>query len=257
MDISKRQNDIMSRAKKHGRVMVEDLAARFDVSVQTIRKDLNDLCARNLLVRTHGGAMISPSVANLSYAARRFLAADEKKAIGRAAAELVPNSASIFINIGTTTEEVAGALIDHQNLMVISNNLNVVMRLHDKRNIETVVVGGVVRYSDAAVVGEQAIDMIRQFRVDIAIIGISAIEADGHLFDYDYREIRVAQAIIENARQTILVADGSKFQRTAPVRLGHISQVHTFVTDQLTSDEFRTVCDTHGVRIVEVASSRG
>lgn len=251
MDISPRQHVIIVRAKKSGRVNVEELAAEFAVSVQTIRKDLNELCAKSLLVRTHGGATVSPSVENMSYAARRFMAVEAKQAIGKAAAALVPNSCSIFINIGTTTEAVASALSDHQHIMVITNNLNVAVQLYPRPNIETIVVGGVVRSSDGGVVGETALDMIRQFRVDFAIVGISAIDSDGHLFDFDYREVRAARAIIENARHAILVSDSSKFERTAPVRLGHISEIRTFITDRLDDEEFRAVCEKHDVRIVE------
>lgn len=251
MDIGQRHHLIITHAKKSGRVNVEELAAEFDVSVQTIRKDLNDLCAKSLLVRVHGGATVNPSVENMSYAARRFMAVEAKQAIADAAAALVPNSCSIFINIGTTTEAVATALTKHQHIMVITNNLNVAMQLYPRPTFETIVVGGVVRNSDGGVVGEAAIDMIRQFRVDLAIIGASAIDSDGHLFDYDYREIRVARAIIENARETILVSDSSKFQRTAPVRLGHISEIGTFVTDHVDDEDFRAVCEQNNVRIVE------
>jgi len=256
MDMSPRQHVIVARAKKSGRVNVEDLAGEFNVSVQTIRKDLNDLCAKSLLVRIHGGATISPSVENMAYAARRFMAVEAKQAIGKAAAALTPNSCSIFINIGTTTEAVAAALTHHQHIMVITNNLNVATLLYPRPNIETIVVGGVVRSSDGGVVGETAIDMIRQFRVDLAIIGVSAIDSDGHLYDYDYREVRAARAILENARHAILVSDGSKFERTAPVRLGHISEIRTFVTDRLADEEFRTVCEKHDVRIVEALSAQ-
>src|SRR5207237_2555443 len=105
--------------------MVEELARRVDVSAQTIRKDLNDLCERRSLTRVHGGAIIASGVENLSYEARRFVAAEEKRAIGRAAAELISNGSSLFINIGTTTEEVASALTTHEDLLVITNNRKV------------------------------------------------------------------------------------------------------------------------------------
>src|SRR5919107_2523963 len=122
--LTHRQSEILNIARAFGRVMVEDLARRFEVSAQTIRKDLNELCERRSLTRVHGGAIISSGVENLSYEARRFVAAEEKRAIGVAAAALIPNGSSLFINIGTTTEEVAGALRDHEDLLVITNNLN-------------------------------------------------------------------------------------------------------------------------------------
>ena len=103
--LTHRQNEILNIARAFGRVMVEDLARRFEVSAQTIRKDLNDLCDHRSLTRIHGGAIIASGVENLAYEARRFVAAEEKKAIGAAAAALIPNGCSLFINIGTTTED--------------------------------------------------------------------------------------------------------------------------------------------------------
>ena len=98
--------------------------------------------------------------------------------------------------------------------------------------IEVVIAGGVVRGSDGGIVGEAAVDFIRQFKVDYAVIGASAIDHDGALLDFDFREVKVAQAIIANARHVILVSDSTKFERTAPVRIGHLSQVDTFITDR-------------------------
>src|SRR6202161_272469 len=169
--------------------MVEDLARRFEVSAQTIRKDLNDLCDHRLLTRIHGGAIIASGVENLAYEARRFVAAEEKKAIGAAAAALIPNGCSLFINIGTTTEEVASALTSHEDLLVITNNLNVAMLLYRHPRIEVIVAGGAVRRADGAVIGSTAISLIGQFKVDYAIIGASAIDEEGALLDFDYREV--------------------------------------------------------------------
>ena len=215
--LTHRQSEILNIARAFGRVMVEDLARRFEVSAQTIRKDLNDLCDHRSLTRIHGGAIIASGVENLAYEARRFVAADEKKAIGAAAAALIPNGCSLFINIGTTTEEVASALTSHEDLLVITNNLNVAMLLYRHPRIEVIVAGGAVRRADGAVIGSTAISLIGQFKVDYAIIGASAIDEEGALLDFDYREVQAAQAIIANARSVMLVAD---FDKTAAQRPG-------------------------------------
>ncbi|KAB0682647.1 DeoR/GlpR family DNA-binding transcription regulator [Aureimonas leprariae] len=249
--LSERQSQIVELARTSGRVQVDDLAHRFSVSVQTIRKDLNDLCDGRLLSRVHGGAVVSFGVENVDYDARRLIAANEKAAIGRAVADLVPNGASLTINIGTTTEAVATALSRHQGLMVVTNNINVATTLRPFPEIEVVIAGGTVRRSDGGIVGEAAVDFIRQFRVDFAVIGVSAIDHDGTLLDYDYREVRVAQAIIANARHTILASDSSKFERTASVRIGNIREIDTFVTDRCPSPEFRRACTEGEVRLIE------
>ena len=257
MMFSARQAEIMALAKEQGRVLVDELAARFAVTPQTIRKDLNDLCDARALNRIHGGAVFPSGNENVKYEARRSMAATEKQAIGRAAADLIPDNSSLFINIGTTTEAVGDALVDHKELMVITNNINVANHLRIFPSIEVVIAGGVVRGSDGGIVGEAAVDFIRQFKVDFAVIGVSAIDEDGALLDFDFREVKVAQAIIANARHVILVSDASKFERTAPVRIGHISQVQTFITDHCPSDSIRTICAEQDVRIIETAPTNG
>ncbi|PTM96456.1 DeoR/GlpR family DNA-binding transcription regulator [Mycoplana dimorpha] len=254
MFLTGRQAEILELAKAEGRVLVEDLAARFSVTPQTIRKDLNDLCDSKALTRIHGGALFPSGNENVKYEARRSIAAAEKQAIGKAAAAMIPDNSSLFINIGTTTEAVSEALLDHRELMVITNNINVANRLRGFSSIEVVITGGVVRGTDGGIVGEAAVDFIRQFKVDYAVIGVSAIDHDGALLDFDYREVKVAQAIIANARHVILVSDSTKFERTAPVRIGHLSQVHTFITDACPLDNIRQICLDQDVRLVETST---
>ncbi|WP_048646250.1 DeoR/GlpR family DNA-binding transcription regulator [Nitratireductor soli] len=248
-----RHAEILSLAKEHGRVLVDDLAVHFDVTPQTIRRDLNELCDRRLLSRIHGGALLPSGIENMEYEARRKIAAGEKQAIGRAAARLIPDRASLFVNIGTTTEAVSDALLDHEGLMVITNNINVANRMRVYPSLEVIIAGGVVRGSDGGIVGEAAVDFIRQFKVDYAVIGVSAIDHDGALYDFDFREVKVAQAIIANARHVILVSDSTKFDRGAPVRIGHISQVDTFITDACPVRAVRDLCEEAGVRLIETA----
>jgi DeoR family glycerol-3-phosphate regulon repressor len=251
-----RQNTILEIARQSGRVLVDELADRFDVTPQTIRKDLNELCEKRLLTRIHGGAILSSGVENVGYEARRMIASEEKEAIALATAARIPDHASLFINIGTTTEAVARALLQHKGLMVITNNLNVASLMRAYPQIEVVIAGGVVRRSDGGVVGEAAVDFIRQFKVDFAVIGSSAVDADGALLDYDYREVRVAQAIIGNARHVVLVCDSTKFDRSAPVRIAHLSQVSTFITDRCPSEAVRRICADNAVELVETSAPK-
>lgn len=247
--LTTRQDDIMALARQHGRVDVEALALQFAVTPQTIRKDLNELCERKLLNRLHGGAAYPSGVSNYAYEARRLLAAEGKRRIGLRAAELIPDRSSLILNIGTTTEQVAMALRRHTGLMVVTNNINAANILREVPSAEVVIAGGVVRQADGGVVGEAAVDFIRQFRVDYAVIGASAIDADGTLLDFDFREVKVAQAIIETARKTILVADAMKFARTAPVRIGHLEQIDAFVTDVAPSPAIAAICAAAGVEL--------
>jgi len=246
----RRQAEILSLARETGRVGVDELAARFMVTPQTIRRDLTDLCQQRALTRVHGGAIVASGAQNLPYEARRLVSQPHKRLIGEAAARLIASNSSLFITIGTTTEEVARALGQHQGLLVITNNLHVAAELHRAAGIEVVVVGGTVRQADGGIVGAATVDMIGQFRVDIAVIGTSAIDADGTLLDFDLREVRVSRAIIGHARRLMLVADSSKFARSAPVQVAHLSEVDTLITDRLDAPAAE-LCRLHGVDVVE------
>jgi DeoR family transcriptional regulator, glycerol-3-phosphate regulon repressor len=249
LDLSPRQQQILVLARSTGNVGVDELAAHFDVTPQTIRKDLNELCDARHLTRTHGGAMLSSGVENVAYESRRQIAATEKQLIGRHAASLIPNNCSLFINIGTTTEEVARALIHHEGLLVITNNIHVATILSPVPKIEVIIVGGMVRKADGGIVGESAVDTIKQFKVDHAVMGVSAIDEEGALLDFDYREVRAAQAIIGNSRNVILVADNLKFVRSAPVRIGHMADVDVFVTDRAPPETVIELCRHKGVKL--------
>lgn len=247
--VTQRQSQIIEIARATGIVHVDSLAEHFLVTPQTIRRDLNFLCTNDYLRRTHGGAIFNDVDVNLGYQARRHIAATAKRRIGELAASLVAEGSSLFINIGTTTEKVAQFLKGKRDLMVITNNVNVVTILMGATGIELIVAGGVVRHSDSGIVGERASDFLSQFRVDYAIIGTSAIEADGTLCDYDYREVLAARAIIDHARSVILVADATKFERSAPIRIADISSVQHFVTDREPPSAFVEVCATRNVSI--------
>ncbi|MFK7942557.1 MAG: DeoR/GlpR family DNA-binding transcription regulator [Paracoccaceae bacterium] len=250
-----RHQEIIEIARNEGRVTVEELAERFDVTPQTIRRDLGELCAEGALSRVHGGAVLVSGRANIGYETRRGMAEDQKRAIGQICAQAIPNDCSLFINIGTTTEAVAEQLLDHRGLMAITNNLNVANILAQNPDCEVVVAGGLLRRSDGGLVGEATEDFFQRFKVDYAIIGASALDEDGALMDFDMREVRVAQSIIANARQTWLVADATKFARSAPVRIAGMGELDGFFTDTAPPDPVREICDRHGV-VLQVATEK-
>ena len=249
-ELTARQAEILQAARIEGRVGVDALALHFEVTPQTIRRDLKDLCARGLLSRVHGGAVPATSVSTVAYEDRRGVAAEEKRRIGAAAAVLIADNSSLFLNIGTTTEQVARALYDRRDLTVITNNINVVNILSGSSRKELILAGGIVRQSDGGIVGEAAVAFIRQFKVDCAVIGASALDEDGAILDFDLREVMVARAIVENARRVILVADHLKFDRTAPVRICPLSAIDLFVTDREPPTRFRKACAESETEIV-------
>ncbi len=239
MSSAQRRHAIVDLVRRQGFAAIEALAQQFQVTPQTIRRDINELCEQGALQRFHGGAGLPSSVENLAYPTRQVLCLEEKRRIAGLVARHVPHHASLFINIGTTNEEVARALLRHQGLSVVTNNLNVASILSGNPDLRVIVAGGLVRPRDRGIVGEATLDLIRQFKMDIGIIGISGIDGDGALLDFDYREVRVAQAIIENARKVWLAADHTKFGRNAMVRLGTIDQIDALFTDRPPPAPFR------------------
>ncbi len=244
-----RHAKIRDLVHSRGFVTIEALSQAFDVTPQTIRRDLNTLRTEGVIHRYHGGAGVSSSTENVAYTQRKVLCLKEKQQIAAMVAEKIPNNASLFINIGTTTEEIAKALCHHRRLKVITNNLNVASILSGNENFEVIVAGGLVRQRDGGIIGPLTIDFIQQFRVDFGIIGISGIDGDGTLLDFDYREVRVSRAIIDNSRRIFLATDHTKFGRNAMVRLGSIDEIDALFTDRPPPPALSEVLNAAGVAL--------
>jgi DeoR family transcriptional regulator, glycerol-3-phosphate regulon repressor len=240
--LSFRQSEILEIAKDQGRVVVEDLAQRFDVTLQTIRRDLSELADSGHLDRVHGGAVPRVGVANLGYDERRRMNAVAKTAIARACAAVITENSSMILNIGTTTEAVARELLGHRNITVITNNMNVANILAANPGCEVIVAGGALRRSDGGLVGELTTQFFEQFKVDYAVIGASALDQDGDLLDYDLAEVRVSKTIIRQARQRFVVCDQSKLHRTAPVRLASLGEMNAIFTDAALPEPLTARC---------------
>ena len=248
MNPNPRQTQLLELVQAQGSASIEFLAETFSVTLQTVRRDVQRLAEAGLLSRFHGGVRMPGSTTeNIAYRQRQALSLDGKTRIAKAIAAAVPHGCSLIMNIGTTMETVARELRQHRGLRVITNNLNVAQILSDNPDCEVIVTGGVVRGVDRGIVGEATVDFIRQFKVDIGLIGISGIEADGTMRDFDYREVKVAKAIIEHSRQVWLAADHTKFNRPAMVELAHLSLIDRLFTDEPPPDSFAQLLEHSGV----------
>ena len=151
---------------------------------------------------------------------------------------------------GTTTEQVAESLFNHKDLKVITNDINIVNILTQFDNAEIWLAGGKVRNIDSAVIGLNTAEFIKQFKVDFAVVGVSAIDNDGALMDFDYEDVQVSKAIFNHCRKLILVADNFKFDSTAPMLIGNISEVDILVTNFQPPGEIIKICNTNNIEIV-------
>jgi len=235
--LNDRQKSIIKWLETDGLVRVDHMVRRYEVTEQTIRRDLTLLANEQLVTRVHGAAKPVNSTENISYSDRQILNYAEKQRIADSIASHIPDNASLFINIGTTTETIAHALMQHSGLQIVTNNLHVATLMSQKADFRVIVTSGEVRASDGGIVGEATLDFIRQFKLDYGLIGISAIDNEGTLLDFDYREVKVAQSIIDHSRQVFLAADHSKFGRKAMVKLGSLSQADMLFTDKAPSSD--------------------
>ncbi|AQS92041.1 DeoR family transcriptional regulator [Gluconobacter albidus] len=246
---SPRQDQIVRLVRSQGYMANEEMAQHFSVAVQTIRRDVTHLAGLGLLCRHHGGATPVSTVENLDYDARQILNSSAKDAIGRYAAALISDRSSLFINIGTTTEAFARSLTSHRDLRIVTNNLHVASLVSGRADFHTIIAGGQLRPQDGAILGATAIDTLSSFRTEFGVIGISGIEEDGTLLDFDLEEIQCARTIIRNSRRVLLLADHTKFTRHPLGRVGDLRDIDDLITDRPVSESFQRLLEAAGVTL--------
>ena len=232
LTITERQREIADLVQSNGFTSVDALADRFEVTTQTIRRDLARLCEQGVLRRTHGGVEPPAPIGNLHYTRRQILNLPAKRAIADVVAGYVPNGASLAFSIGTTPEIVMQALTGHQALRIFTNNLHVALTASQTEDFGVTIAGGRLRNGDCDTLGSEIEQFFAGYKVDIGVFGVAGVDSDGTLLDFHEEEVAVRQAILANCRQAFLVLDATKFGRAAHVRGGHITDVGTVFCDQ-------------------------
>jgi DeoR family glycerol-3-phosphate regulon repressor len=248
--LTKRQDAVIRAVRESGFASIESMAERLGVSAQTIRREVIELSRRNLLERYHGGAGLPPGTDKLAYTNRRVRHADEKRRIAAAVARDIPDNSSVFMDIGTTVEAVCEALVGHRGLRIITNHIVVASIFCENTDFEIVLAGGMVRNRDRAVTGEATAEFLRDFRVQYGVFGIGAIDHDGQMLDYDYRDVQVSLVAMEIARQRFVVVDGSKFHGDAMIRFAHVSKIDALYTDAAPPADIAVHLNAGDVRVV-------
>lgn len=246
---NKRQTQILEIVREKGFASIEHLAVHFNVTQQTARRIVNQLCDQGLLRRIHGGVGLPVSNQNLAYESRQGLNFQAKQQIAHAVSNFIPEGASIMIGLGTTPEYVARALADRKNLRIITNNLNVASAFARNPDIEITIAGGTLRPLDRDIIGDAAVRFFSRFKTDIGIFGVGGIDEEGTLLDFYSGEVQARQAIVANCRTALLVADASKFGRSATVRGGTIDDCHHLFTDRSLPADFHRVADQYRDKI--------
>lgn len=227
-----RHKQIMDKLRKERIVRVEKLVGRFNVSAETIRRDLEKLEEEGLLQRVYGGAVLAGvSKVEPLYTVRAALNQQHKAAIGRCANKLVEENDTMIVDLGTTTLEFCKTLVGHRNLLIITNSLQIASVAVEFPGIQVVTLGGCLRARELAVSGSMAIRCLEQFHVNKAILGAGGIDLEHGLTDFHLEEAQVRRVMIEKAEKVIVLADHSKFGVTALAHILPLEKIDVLVTD--------------------------
>lgn len=244
-----RQDKLLQLVIDKGYCTVDELAELLEVSTQTIRRDIKKLSDERLIVRHHGGASSPSSTINLDYEIRKVSETDEKNAIAKRIAEVIPDNSTVFITIGTTTEVIASHLLKKNDLQVVTNSLRVANILHSNKSFDVLIPSGKIRASNGGVIGTEALDFISNFRFDYMITSAGSMDLDGTLLEYDLNETAVAQSVMNSARNVFVALDSTKFVPKGSIELGNIKDATIFFTDEEPPADIQEMLDSSKVKV--------
>ncbi|MGH2662358.1 MAG: DeoR/GlpR family DNA-binding transcription regulator [Actinomycetota bacterium] len=250
MYAEERREDIAVLVRKNGRADVTHLADRFEVTPETIRRDLTDLEQRSVLRRVHGGAIpIERFRAEPAIAEKATAMAEEKGRIASAALSFIPSRGTVMLDAGTTTLALAQVFPD-QELTVFTNGLPVGLELAARRNLQLYVIGGRVRGRTLAQVDDWALRQLADLRLDVAFVGTNGLTIERGLSTPDPAEASVKAAICRAAQQVVVLADRTKVGEEDAVRFAPLEQVDVLVTDKGLDPTYRRALEDAGVEVV-------
>jgi DeoR family transcriptional regulator of aga operon len=242
MLIDERRQHILSLVQKDGRVLVAELAQRLGISQITIRKDLEYLQSKGLVLRTHGGALLpqNGTLFDPSFPEKQDRNSDQKRRIARAAADMVEEGQCIILDSGTTTTLIAQALKRFLHLTVVTNAINIAAELTGT-DFEVILTGGTLRKNSFSLVGPLAEDLLAEMHADILFLGVDGFDVEGGVSTPNVLESRVNRAMVRSAKKVIVVCDATKFSRRSFSRIIPVAAIHHVITDRSAPD---SVCET-------------
>ena len=246
----KRQADILQAVRETGSASITELAARLDVSTETIRRNIKLLIEQGSVLRFHGGVMSPEQMEDPPFQRRMQLNRTGKRQVAALVLDMVRDGDSLILDNGTTTTYVAEALAARSNLVVVTNSAQIACRLASRNNNRVFMTGGELGGDDAAAFGRGSIEFLKQFEVRCALISVAGINARGELVDFHLFEAEFSRAAMAQAEETWVIADQSKFGREAPVKVCELGMVHKIVTDAPPPEDFAARCAALGVPVV-------
>lgn len=251
-DTSERRQKISTLVRERGSVQVAPLAQRFNVSMQTIRKDLRFLETRGVMERSYGGGIRADAVNVTTEPAlevKRSSHAGEKARIGKLAASLVSPGESIVLDSGTTTLQIARFLPDDGDITVLTNDIDILSVLAAKERLNVVMLGGMLRRRNRAFYGAQTVASLEDLRVDKLFLGVDGFDVECGITTHYEPEALLNRKMVEAAREVIAVTDASKFGRVCLHRIIAVEGIHALVTDRSIPDAVQSASDRFGFGI--------
>ena len=253
---SRRMIEILALLSDRESVSLVEFSDALGVSPATVRRDLADLDYQRLLRRTHGGATVIDSRAELPVALRDTQFLDAKRAIAAQAAMLIPPERhAVALSGGSTTAQVARTLSNHRDLTIITNSLTIATLVTSYPQLKVIMTGGSLRPQSLELVGILAENTFNAINVGTAILGTDGVTAAGGVTTHDETEARTNHAMVMHAQRTIVVADGSKIGRLAMARVAEIDQVHALVTDDTADPDALAEIERAGVTVYVVSTT--
>ncbi len=247
--LNDRQKHVLNQLNHAGEVKVQDLKERYDVTEMTIRRDLEKLEQLGLAKRTFGGAILASR--DKTFYQRSALMSEEKEQIGKYCVSLVQKNDSIFLDGGTTTLQIARFLPEDFPITVVTNAINIVQELAEKK-ISTIVVGGILVEETKSMVGPIAVETITRLAFDKVFLGTSGIHMEHGFSNSNMYEAEIKRMAIERSRESYVVSDHTKFGEKALFSFASFDQIRKIVTDQMPSFEYRSTLQKAGVDIMSV-----
>jgi len=252
-----RRRIILEELQQNKQVNTAKLNEHFGVSEVTLRKDLRYLENRNLLIRSRGGAMLPVKVSDdLSVRKRMVLNLEQKKSIAAAASLLIKEGDTIILDSGTTLMQLAKNLEKIKKLTIITNALDIVLKLSEFNNLKIIVPGGIFRKKSCSLVGVNAVENFQMFRADKYFVSADGINQEG-IFTANLEEGQIAKLIMSHAKENIILIDSSKFNRNGIINFAPLSKIHTLVTDKNIPQNYLTHFTNLGIKVVIAEDIKG
>lgn len=249
--LTERRAAILDAVRRDGAVSVSELAIRFGVTQQTIRRDLHILDANGLIQKGFGGAFAAPGRVLYGYQERQGEQADVKKRLVLALEEFFTDNATVFVGLGTTFASLHEVVVRHPGTLIATPNLDVAYSCAINTDATIYIYGGYVRNKDPAVLTVTDGSRTR-FKFDVALIGANGVDEDGTILEFDPMEVDLTRSILQHSRKVVLVVHHEKFGRRAPHQIAHIRDIDVLVTNGNPAPRLRSETLLDGVRVIKV-----